>query len=63
MKVHYIDSWPPISVITVPPLARSPDLSINVSSNQALLAHLKSGGVTSRLYGGNATLYNIGLYE
>ena len=51
------------SVISVPPLARRIDLSLNHDANRALLAHLRAGGVSTFLYGGNANFYNIGLHE
>lgn len=51
------------SVLAVPPLARRPDLSLDVPANRALIRHLEGGGVTTLLYGGNANLYHIGLAE
>lgn len=51
------------SVLAVPPLARNGDLSLNRDANLALIRHLERGGVSTLLYGGNANLYNIGLYE
>jgi dihydrodipicolinate synthase/N-acetylneuraminate lyase len=51
------------SVIAVPPLARRADLTLNNEANRALVAHMKAGGVSTFLYGGNANFYNIGLYE
>jgi dihydrodipicolinate synthase/N-acetylneuraminate lyase len=51
------------SVISVPPLARRADLAIDVPQNRRLLDHLRAGGVTTYLYGGNANLYNIGVTE
>ena len=42
---------------------RHADLSLNVSENRALCAHLYAGGVTSWLYGGNANFYNLGAGE
>lgn len=47
------------SVISVPPLARKPDLELAAEANRALLQHLYDGGVRTVLYGGNANLYNI----
>lgn len=49
------------SVISVPPLARTADYELNAEANRQLLAHLRAGGVTTVLYGGNANLYNISL--
>jgi dihydrodipicolinate synthase/N-acetylneuraminate lyase len=51
------------SVIAVPPLARHGDLTLNREANVAMIRHLERGGVSTLLYGGNANLYNIGLYE
>ena len=47
------------SVISVPPLARNADLSLNVAENQRIVKHLEAGGVTTLLYGGNALLYHV----
>jgi dihydrodipicolinate synthase/N-acetylneuraminate lyase len=51
------------SVLAVPPLARNGDLSLNRDANVAMIRHLERGGVSTLLYGGNANLYNIGMYE
>lgn len=51
------------SVISVPPLARRPDLSLHVEENERQIRHLEAGGVTTLLYGGNAILYHIALSE
>ncbi len=51
------------SVLAVPPLARSDDLTINRAANRMLIDHLEGGGVRTLMYGGNANFYNIGLYE
>jgi dihydrodipicolinate synthase/N-acetylneuraminate lyase len=51
------------SVLAVPPLARNGDLSLNRDANVAMIRHLERGGVSTLLYGGNANLYNVGLYE
>lgn len=51
------------SVLAVPPLARNGDLSLNREANVAMIRHLEQGGVSTLLYGGNANLYNVGLYE
>jgi 4-hydroxy-tetrahydrodipicolinate synthase len=47
------------SVISVPPLARRADSSLDRVQNGRLLAYLRSGGVTTYLYGGNANLYHM----
>ncbi len=51
------------SVLAVPPLARNGDLTLNRDANVAMIRHLERGGVSTLLYGGNANLNNIGLYE
>jgi dihydrodipicolinate synthase/N-acetylneuraminate lyase len=51
------------SVLSVPPLARKADHSIDRDQNARLLAHLRSGGVTTFMYGGNANLYNMSVSE
>ncbi len=51
------------SVLSVPPLARRPDLSIDPGQNARLLDHLRAGGVRTFMYGGNANLYNMGVSE
>lgn len=51
------------SVISVPPLARKADLSLNDAENTRLIKHLEAGGVRTFLYGGNANLYNIAVSE
>lgn len=47
------------SVLAVPPLARDASMAISADENRRLLAHLRRGGVTTVLYGGNANLYHI----
>lgn len=42
------------SVMAVPPLARTADGAFDEPANAAVLAHLRAGGVTTVLYGGNA---------
>jgi dihydrodipicolinate synthase/N-acetylneuraminate lyase len=51
------------SVIAVPPLARSADLTLNFPENRKIVQHLEAGGVTTLLYGGNAVLYHVALSE
>lgn len=51
------------SVIAVPPLARSHDLKFCPHENRRMINHLKSGGVRTFLYGGNALFYHIRLSE
>ena len=51
------------SVISVPPLARNADGSLNRDENQKLVRHLERGGVSTLLYGGNAILYHVAISE
>jgi len=51
------------SVLSVPPLARRADFTIDAAENTRLLDHLRAGGVSTFMYGGNANLYNIGVTE
>ena len=51
------------SVISVPPLARNADFSLNHAENEKLIRHLEGGGVSTLLYGGNAILYHVALSE
>jgi 4-hydroxy-tetrahydrodipicolinate synthase len=51
------------STLAVPPLARSGDLALNEAENARILAHLRAGGVTTFMYGGNANLYHMGVRE
>ena len=51
------------SVISVPPLARRADLALEDAENGKLLAHMRAGGVSTFMYGGNANLYHMGVSE
>ena len=51
------------SVIAVPPLALTSDLSADIEENRKILKHLHAGGVTSYLYGGNANFFAIPVSE
>lgn len=51
------------SVLSVPPLARRADMTIDPAQNARLIDHLHAGGVTTFMYGGNANLYNMGVSE
>lgn len=48
------------SVLAVPPLARDTRMRIAPLANARLVAHLRAGGVTTYLYGGNANFYHLG---
>lgn len=43
-----------ISIMAVPPLARTADGQFDDAANGAVIRHLEAGGVTTLLYGGNA---------
>jgi dihydrodipicolinate synthase/N-acetylneuraminate lyase len=51
------------SVLSVPPLARDAGYALAPEQNKRLMAHLRSGGVNTFMFGGNANLYNIGVKE
>jgi dihydrodipicolinate synthase/N-acetylneuraminate lyase len=51
------------SVLSVPSLARDSGYALDHEQNRRLMAHLRSGGVSTFMYGGNANLYNIGVKE
>lgn len=51
------------SVIAVPPLCRAADGALSTVENGRLAAHLRAGGVSTFLWGGNANLYNMGVAE
>src|SRR5215813_7202683 len=52
-------------VFAVPPLARTNDArrALNFAQNDLLVRHIQAGGITRFLYGGNAFLYHITLFE
>src|SRR5262245_1883647 len=52
-------------VFPVPPLARLADAErgLDFTQNDRLLRHMKAGGLTRFLYGGNAFLYHVTLAE
>ncbi len=51
------------SVLSVPPLARRADLTLNPEANRALIRHLQDGGVRTLMYGGNANFYHLAISE
>ncbi len=51
------------SVISVPPLARHADFTLNKDANRALIRYLEAGGVRTLMYGGNANFYHIAVSE
>ena len=51
-------------VFAVPPLARNTDSrAIDFAQNEAIVRHIKRGGVRRLIYGGNAFLYHIRMLE
>jgi dihydrodipicolinate synthase/N-acetylneuraminate lyase len=50
-------------VLSVPPLARNADLTLNRDANRALIRHLEAGGVRTLMYGGNANFYHLATSE
>ncbi|HTG93398.1 MAG TPA: hypothetical protein VL866_12485, partial [Pyrinomonadaceae bacterium] len=50
-------------VFAVPPLARTASGSIDFAQNEAIVRHIKRGGVRRLIYGGNAFLYHIRMFE
>ncbi len=51
------------SVVSVPPLCRNADYTLNAAANRRQIQHLEQGGVRIMLYGGNANLYNTAISE
>lgn len=47
------------SVIAVPPLARTVDGKLDRTENLQLVRHIRAGGVSHLLYGGNALFYHV----
>jgi len=51
-------------VFAVPPLAKSTDsAAIDLNQNELIVNHIKRGGISRLIYGGNAFLYHISLRE
>ena len=51
------------SVLSVPPLCRNADLTVSVAENCKMTAHLRAGGVTTHMWGGNANMYGVGVSD
>ena len=51
------------TVLSVPPLARLPDLALDRVANAKLIRHIEAGGIRTMMYGGNANFYRVGTYE
>jgi dihydrodipicolinate synthase/N-acetylneuraminate lyase len=47
------------SVIAVPPLARTVDGKLDRAENVKIVEHIRAGGVSHLLYGGNALFYHV----
>ncbi len=63
MKTSIVSQADRHGVIAVPPLCRRIDGSLDWDESAKIVAHLKAGGVTRLMYGGNAFLYHITLAE
>lgn len=63
MKTSSVSQADRHGVIAVPPLCRRVDGSLHWDESAKIVAHLKAGGVTRLMYGGNAFLYHITLAE
>lgn len=50
-------------VIAVPPLCRDASGALAEAENRRMVAHLRAGGITRLMYGGNAFLYHISLAD
>lgn len=51
------------SVLAVPPLCHNDDGTVSVSENARLVGHLRAGGVTTHMWGGNANMYGVGVSD
>lgn len=63
MKTSPVELSDRQGVIAVPPLCRKADGSFDWEENRRVVAHIRAGGVTRLMYGGNAFLYHITLAE
>lgn len=65
MQKNYMTPEDLAGVFAVPPLARNNDSarSLNFVENDRIVAHLRRGGITRLLYGGNAFLYHVTMSE
>src|SRR5215510_5683676 len=50
-------------VFAVPPLARNDKGALDFTQNDLIVNHIRTGGVTRLIYGGNAFLYHLPLSE
>src|SRR5215510_6626943 len=65
MKTTSISTEDLRGVFAVPPLARRADAnrSLDLAQNNLIVRHIRSGGITRLIYGGNAFIYHITLAE
>jgi len=65
MKTTAVSPEDLAGVFAVPPLARrdAPGRPLDLAQNDALLRHMRAGGLTRFLWGGNAFLYHVTLPE
>ncbi len=63
MKTSIVSQADRHGVIAVPPLCRRVDGSLDWDESARIVSHLKAGGVTRLMYGGNAFLYHMTLVE
>ena len=63
MKTSTVSPADRRGVFAVPPLCRREDGTLDWRENEKVVAHLKAGGVSRLMYGGNAFLYHLPLAE
>jgi dihydrodipicolinate synthase/N-acetylneuraminate lyase len=64
MKTTTISVEDLCGVFAVPPLARSADSrAIDFAQNEAIVNHIRRGGISRVIYGGNAFLYHVQMRE
>ena len=63
MKTSAVQDQDRKGVLAVPPLCRKANGQLDWSENEKLVAHLRAGGITRLMYGGNAFLYHVSLAE
>lgn len=63
--MNSISSFPEnfCGVFAVPPLARTASGSIDFAQNEAILQHIRRGGIRRLIYGGNAFLYHVRMFD
>jgi len=63
MKTSPVELSDRQGVIAVPPLCRDANGALSEAENRRMVAHLRAGGITRLMYGGNAFLYHISLAD